>query len=356
MSRVAVRPFALLGALFVCGLAFAAPAAPQAALPRYTIRAVEVPDGVFPGPEAVNERGDVLIWTSLTDRTQHAYVWTGKKLTDVGTLGGKNTYGHDLNDRGQVVGVSDTAKGERHAFLWQGGKMRDLGTLGGKQSEAWGINNRGEVVGSADTANGESHAFLWRDGKMLDLGLQSRASTAMDVNERGQVAGQAVGPSGHWESFLWEDGKARLIGVLPAFENSSSWDINAAGDVLAVSYRGGPHDSASQPFLHRAGRNREVVTLGGSNTNTFALNSRGDIVGVSFQAPVAQRPAPNSGEKAQRSFLNRDGKVTDLNALLPKDSGWNLHWVRAINDRGQMVGSGKLNGKSAVYLLTPHER
>ena len=35
-----------------------------------------------------------------------------------------------INERGQIVGYSSTATDAVHAFMWQSGKMTDLGTLG----------------------------------------------------------------------------------------------------------------------------------------------------------------------------------------------------------------------------------
>ena len=60
-----------------------------------------------------------------------------------------------------MVGHSYTASGAEHAFLWEGGTMTDLGTLGGRDSGATGINARGQVVGYSSTASGAIHAVLW---------------------------------------------------------------------------------------------------------------------------------------------------------------------------------------------------
>jgi len=40
-------------------------------------------------------------------------------MTDLGTLGGNFSGPVAINDRGQVVGYSTTASGELHAFLWE---------------------------------------------------------------------------------------------------------------------------------------------------------------------------------------------------------------------------------------------
>jgi probable HAF family extracellular repeat protein len=45
--------------------------------------------------------------------------------------------------------------------------------------------------------------------------------------------------------------------------------------------------------------------------------------------------------------------MADLNSLIPAGSGWVLTGANAINNRGQIVGSGVLNGQTQAFLLTP---
>jgi hypothetical protein len=47
------------------------------------------------------------------------------------------------------------------------------------------------------------------------------------------------------------------------------------------------------------------------------------------------------------------GPIQDLNVVLPAGSGWTLTEARAINARGQIAGSGALNGVSRGFVLTP---
>ncbi len=44
-----------------------------------------------------------------------------------------------------------------------------------------------------------------------------------------------------------------------------------------------------------------------------------------------------------------DGKMHDLQALVPKESGWVLYSAKSINDRGEISGAGN----KGVYLLVP---
>jgi len=45
--------------------------------------------------------------------------------------------------------------------------------------------------------------------------------------------------------------------------------------------------------------------------------------------------------------------MTDAQDLVPPGSGWKSLFLLGINDRGQMVGKGLLNGKWRPFLMTP---
>ncbi len=88
-------------------------------------------------------------------------LWTGGKMTDLGTLGGKDSSARGVNGSDQVVGYAYLASGTFHAFLRTGGTMLDLGTLGGDYSYAYAINDAGQIVGAAAlSGNTRTHAFF----------------------------------------------------------------------------------------------------------------------------------------------------------------------------------------------------
>ncbi len=45
--------------------------------------------------------------------------------------------------------------------------------------------------------------------------------------------------------------------------------------------------------------------------------------------------------------------MLDLNNLLSPGSGWSLQAATGINDLGQIVGYGMINGNQQAFLLTP---
>jgi probable HAF family extracellular repeat protein len=87
-------------------------------------------------------------------------------FTDLGTLGGDQSFGNGINARGQVTGYSYPAGTfVGHAFVWDPATgMRDLNDLvapgtGWILEGGSGINDAGQIAGSG-TIGGERHAFL----------------------------------------------------------------------------------------------------------------------------------------------------------------------------------------------------
>lgn len=308
------------------------------ALSRYTVTDLGTLGGDTSQAFGINNKGQVVGLAKLDAQIHHAFFWDGETMTDLGTLGGKLSAALGINDAGQVVGESQTANEASHAFLWQNGSIQDMGTLGGDDSSAWGINNAGQVVGAAQNED-YYRAFVWQNGLMEDLGtLGGDMSNAYDVNNAGQIVGQARLPGNAAEhAFLWQNGSMQDLGTLEG-DNSVAWAINNAGQVVGqTSVTGAWH-----AFLWQNGSMQDLGTLGGSISDAYDINDRGQVVGQSLT--VAQ---------GYHAFLWENGQMKDLNTLIPTDSGWVLREARAINQRGQIVGYGVINGQAHAFLLTP---
>jgi len=319
----------------------------------------------------------------------------GYTIADLGTLGGIRSSAYGLNNRGHVVGHSETSEGNIHAFLYEGATMIDLGTLGGRSSYAYRINDAGIIVGRAENEAGLYRAFFTRSGSpmvdigLLDLGFQE-FSTALGINMRGHIVGYRHQPGDHMTAhnrvFRFIDNRTEDLGTFGG-EDGVVTAINDAGQMVG-SFGTEPHaDYADRRafITTTAGVGIPLGTLGGRVSVALDLNDAGEAAG-NAQTPTGQyhgfvyrsatlidigtlpggkqsfahginRPgdvvgSADSGETL-RAVIYRDGALTDLNTYLAASAGWVLNEARAINDSGQIVGTGLINGQQHAFLLSP---
>jgi probable HAF family extracellular repeat protein len=290
-----------------------------------------------------------------------AVLWKDDQIVDLGTLGtGIESLALSVNDGGEVIGFStiDTTTdpfassgfgpfaSPTHAFIWRNGTMQDLGTLGGPDSfPGSGCDNqRNGLVAGASFTNSTPNLttglptidpFLWDNGTMTDLGtLGGTFGFASCANNRGQVtgtsnlAGDAVN-----HPFLWDRGVLRDLGTLGGDFGTPNW-INDAGDVVGAAGLV-PGSNLQHAFLWRHGVMMDLGSLG-TNSNAFAINSKGQIVG---RSRISGTPGGPAG--VLHAFLwENGGPMIDLNALIPANSGLELVEADNINESGEIVGLG----------------
>jgi len=306
--------------------------------------------GRFTSGQAINASGWVA-GTSLNAAGRfHAFLWDGS-LHDLGTLGGRASHFRAMNDSGQVTGGADiSGSAAFHAFISDGTMMQDLGTLGGSHSDGWDINAAGWVTGYASTTTPGtifSHAFLWDGSTMHDLDtLGGTFSIGLAINDVGQIAGDSettLPDNLNSHAFLWDGGTMQDLGTLGG-GFSSAVDINASGWVIGFSSTS-THAAGYHAFVWN-GAMHDLGTLGGFQSHPNAINASGQVTGQSYTANNA----------AEHAFVWDNGTLYDLNDLIdPTDPkrGFTLIAGHDINDLGQIVATGVYLNRTRVFVVSP---
>jgi probable HAF family extracellular repeat protein len=371
---------------------------------RYTVERLPSLGGTQSRGMAINSQGWVAGW-SRTDGTRRAALWRADgSATLLGTLGGPSSTvpWPGLNDAGMIVGISQTGetdpRGEDwscelggflpndtdlicRGFFWENNVMRELPTLGGNHGFAAGVNNRSQVVGWAETAVEDEtcdensnqvlqfRAVLWdpksgSSGRIKATELRplgdDAASAATAINDDGFAVGisgrcdQAVGRFSAQHAVLWDkSGKPTELPNLGGTTWHTPMDINRQGDVVGFSNPDLPGDEEgvflAQAFLvvHGSTIAVNIGTLDGDpNSQAFAINSSGQVVGISFGDLV----------RGARAFIYENGELINLNHLVDIAPDVLLS-AQDINEAGQITGRVRdgLTGEVFAFVATPIE-
>ena len=295
----------------------------------------------------INSNGQVVGYSLTAGRDTHAFLYSGGLMTDLGILTFPlYSQANGINASGQVVGYWLAASGATHAFLYSNGAMTDLGSLPGEsESQATGINDSGQVVGWSDPGNSITHAFLYSNGVMTNLGTLggniNDASAATGINASGQVVGYSRAANGVTHAFLYSNGVMTDLTPLDGTP-SEGYGINDSGQVVGSAYTA---YWILRAFLYSGGFMTDLGTLGGFNSQANGINNSGQVVGWANTNGSQQCCVGDP-------FLYSKGIMVDLNSFLPANSGWSLVEALAINDSGQIVGVGYINGQQHAFLLS----
>jgi len=299
---------------------------------------------------SINSTGQVA-FTTFRAEVSHALFYDGQSIQYLG-----QGYTAAINDAGQVAGGMDTLL--PHALRWDtpcrsANCAVDLGGPPGEGIRAQAINASGQIAGATTL----SSPFLWTEGVGW-LGLDTAPLPGFALlspkylNVWGHMAGNAFNPfvsrATPLHTFLWTPGRGvRDLGTLGGNTTSAS-GLNDAGQVAGLSHT----DDAPLPRLNVPPRHaflwsaasglQDLGSLGGRNSAAAALNSLGQVAGLSDSVDVddpANRTGPFADPLAHAFLWSPSGpsagRMVDMGTL---GTGLSSS-AAALNDSGQVVGS-----------------
>lgn len=113
-------------------------------------------------------------------------------------------------------------------------------------------------------------------------------------------------------------------------------DINDLGQIVGSAY------TDDQVYTAYLWDNGIVTDLGPGEA--VALNNAGEVIGKLYSQDPFSDDIP---------LLWKDGVQYNLNDLIPVEAGWEIMYASDINNLGQIVGYGQINGQEHAFLMTP---
>jgi len=292
---------------------------------------------------AISSNGRVAGSSDNATAASVPFAWTaGSGVTAVSVVNSQFAFGNGINASGAVVGTEyNSDLGVFRAFQSNGGTASYIALLGaGTNNSALGINDSGVVAGYSETsAGGAEQAYSYSAGTVTSLGTLSGGTTsrANAINNSGQIAGQSdSGSDSNLHPAVWTSGGWTDLGLAPGYQSGVASAISNAGGV-AGTFSDGVGGSMAFLWTSTTGTTLLGSLTAGGDSQAYGVNSAAQVVGTADNV----------------AFLYMNSTMYDLNSLLdPTVTGWQLTEALAINDSGQIVGSGLYDGQQRAFVLS----
>lgn len=293
-------------------------------------------------PTAINSSGYVIGYRNVSGVTT-AFAYSrfhrAHHFEDEVALFNGYTSAEAINDQGLIVARPP----RRGAVLTGTGSVTNIyapGTVGHS-----GINDSGVVAGTyTDTFLHNPTAFVSVNGQSARAIGEPGDSAAYAINDAGLVAGT----NQQGATLFDPNDHRRNVQIGNQFNYTSvATDVNQHGDATghydAFDFIG--PGAADFAFLYKDGQMHRITTTSAfRNVEPTALNDSDVIVG---QMSVTNR----HGFGVRHAFVYVHGKVRDLNSLIPSASGVALTIATDVNDSGEIVCAGLVNGRTHAFIL-----
>ena len=305
----------------------------------------------------------------------HAQEYTIEVIQNA--VGIESTFATGINNNGVVVGTCWKPNFGLRAFKYENGIMNVINFSGSTYYHPLSISDNDNYVGTVDLPNFVTKGFF--NSEFLPT-LGSDDSWASDINNSDQILGTTSDTQIRY-LVIYENGQ---IIHSYQFPDGSTEAINDSGFATGTDFPGG---SFGRAYIYNYEENQfdYLPVIGVETFEAFDINNLNQIVGYFYDtdSTVAGFIWEDNNytflpTKSVANAINDSGVVVggyrpinfppahafvydhvngfrDLNDLIPVGTGWELQDASDINELGQIVGSGTLNGVSQSYILTPNK-
>ncbi|MBS1701409.1 MAG: hypothetical protein JST12_07100 [Armatimonadetes bacterium] len=290
-------------------------------------------------PEKINNSSVVLAFSLNSNDT---YTWSNGSWT----LAQSNFKGTGMNDSGTIVGIVPPQR----AAVVSAGNLSFLPLGGNNGVYPTGINASGDISAIINYGSGSDQAAVYRGGSLIPLpGIEGALTgAAYGINDSGLVVGEGAwnGPfKAYRHGVTWDITNAILDLATGMQTDAPVFAINNAGTACGFMLV-----QTTSGLLPRAtmisGNQLSHISIPGiepnGQSNAENINNLGQIIGEATTSDGHFFP-----------YLWSPSGITDLQASIDPSLGWTISQVLSINDKGEIVGTGTLNGSTHVLLLKP---
>jgi uncharacterized membrane protein len=366
-ARTIVKALTLLCALVV-------PTAPAHAQARYQL----IDLGVLPGAPgcsatAVDDASDVVGTCESPASAgfeQRGFVWRLGQMTELPKLPtGHYVWPMAITAQGVVLGAADDGSYQPRAYMVRNGVAINMDPSGGQNSYAMAMADNGVVFGRyAKGLSGNTSAWApvtyteeaSKPGRFRRAALpliqggdtKTTGGWIDGGNRRGQAIGTEVSSLFGERALFFENDAAHTPAILEPLAGGYGTigaNINDLGVAIGGTFGPSFYGRATVWNNDPAHTPSELLGIpGDNNSSAVSINNQGQIVGYSYyQVDVMVAPQLHP-------VLWENGIAIDVTTLLDASAdGWTIRYLAAINNAGEIAGTGTFNGQNRAFLLRP---
>lgn len=202
----------------------------------------------------------------------------------------------------------------------------------GIQPTILGLNSASPAiaVGGSFLRNDQAFAVSTEDLSQIVL-LADVGSSANAVNDAGRIVGNVNDVPAIFDI----NGNVTLLALPASFNAGKAFAVNAPGHIVGFMSNGA---GTAKAFLFAP---------------SYIMSPQPVVVSQALIDLLGQIGVPGFGGGGGANYIPGPWQVVALEDLIDPKLGWQLAEATGINDAGQIVGVGELNGVAHGFIMTP---